>query len=311
MKRGTKGILTACLVLFVLGIVFCAIGAIIGIEEVDITPSWERQLVQMFQGETDNWADLPEDAAILNDDEDTGKVKSKQTVTFDKEEIRSLDVSLDYASFTMKKAESGEEITLTIYCDDQEIYYETEDDGTLQITEDSKDYSVTPKKLKVILSVPADMEFDQVDISTDAGNVILKQTVRANDLSIEVDAGKVTGGELLIADETTLSVDAGKIEFSRIETGSLSMETDMGSQKIAALKISDEASVMCDMGKMDLTIEGKPSDYSYDINCDLGSVKIGDKTYTSLGCEKEINAGKDLPTYELDCSMGTIVVRFQ
>ena len=43
----------------------------------------------------------------------------------------------------------------------------------------------------------------------------------------------------------------------------------------------------CGIGNIDLDINGKESDYDYEISCSAGEVDIGDSSYSGIGHEQK------------------------
>ena len=57
------------------------------------------------------------------------------------------------------------------------------------------------------------------------------------------------------------------------------------------------------------SLEGAEQDYNYDIECGLGSVRIGDKRYNDLADDHEVNNGGSTMV-DISCSMGSVEVDF-
>ena len=63
------------------------------------------------------------------------------------------------------------------------------------------------------------------------------------------------------------------------------------------------------MGNLNFTLEGAEDDYNYDVDCGMGSVKIGSKRYNDLGDEFETDHDSS-STVSISCAMGTVNVDF-
>lgn len=115
-------------------------------------------------------------------------------------------------------------------------------------------------------------------------------TLRA--VEIEVVAGTIQA-DTIQADEVELSMVSGELIIDLIKTRNL--EAD------------------CVAGTMNLELEGKKTDYNYEINCKAGSVTLSgeqDEHFTSLWDEKKIenHAAKDI---EINCVAGEITITCQ
>lgn len=75
---------------------------------------------------------------------------------------------------------------------------------------------------------------------------------------------------------------------------------------IRAEKIDIEGGV----GTIDVTVAGKETDYSYDIECGVGSVGVGNSDYSGLGSSKHIeNPGNK--EIQIECGVGAVEVSFE
>ena len=67
----------------------------------------------------------------------------------------------------------------------------------------------------------------------------------------------------------------------------------------------------CGIGNIDLDINGKESDYDYEISCSAGEIDIGDSSYSGIGHEKKISNPGASGKMDLDCGVGNITVDFE
>ena len=65
------------------------------------------------------------------------------------------------------------------------------------------------------------------------------------------------------------------------------------------------------MGTMDLEISGQKSDYSYTLECGIGSIQIDGDEYSGLAQEKQIDNPGASRYIDLECGIGTINVAFK
>ena len=82
------------------------------------------------------------------------------------------------------------------------------------------------------------------------------------EFELEVDAGEAIV-EGIVANEASINVDAGKATI----------------EKLDAKKVDGSA----DAGELYLEVVGKKEDYSYNLECDIGTIRIGGESYTGLG----------------------------
>lgn len=181
--------------------------------------------------------------------------------------------------------------------DEQKITVEVINDSTgdVRVTENGNTLEISSsRKLKVHRTVkvfyPKEMNFREVELSVGAGRVEMKNNLTADSLEISLGAGEVISyGEITVT-EADLEVGTGSMELDRLD----------------AKEINGE----CGMGNMELEVTGKRSDYSYSLECGIGSIEMDDEEYSGLGREKEIQNPGSSRYMDLECGIGTIIVTF-
>lgn len=144
---------------------------------------------------------------------------------------------------------------------------------------------------KIILSYPKKTEFEEASIEVPAGTVNLKDNFCAKELDVSVVAGELTNDGAVTAENTTITVGTGNVDLE-----------DLTVQKLEA---------DCGIGNIDFTVNGRESDYDYEISCAAGNVDIGGSSYSGLGHEKDISNPGASGRMELDCGVGNITVDFE
>lgn len=109
------------------------------------------------------------------------------------------------------------------------------------------------------------------------------------EFDLEVDAGEATV-DGIIANEASINVDAGKATVKKLD----------------AKKIEASA----DAGELYIEVVGKKENYSYNLECDVGTIRIGEESYTGLGTEKKIKNPNAERFLEADCDVGNIIINF-
>lgn len=64
------------------------------------------------------------------------------------------------------------------------------------------------------------------------------------------------------------------------------------------------------MGNMELSLNGKESDYNYEVECSAGNIDINGTYISAFGAERSIQNGASR-TFKLECNMGNITVLFK
>ena len=109
------------------------------------------------------------------------------------------------------------------------------------------------------------------------------------EFELEVGAGEATV-DSVIADEASISVGAGKASITNLDAKDIDAEAGAG--------------------ELYIEMVGKKEDYSYNLECDVGTIRIGDESYTGLGTEKKIKNPNAKLFLEADCDVGKVQIDF-
>ncbi len=109
--------------------------------------------------------------------------------------------------------------------------------------------------------------------------------------------------------EFELKVDAGEATVDGIVANEASIDVDAGKATIKKLD-AKEVDASADAGELYIEIVGKKEDYSYNLECDIGTIRIGGESYTGLGAEKKIKNLNAERFLEADCDVGNVQVEF-
>ena len=110
-------------------------------------------------------------------------------------------------------------------------------------------------------------------------------------------------------EDLDIDVDAGEVQVESFLTNDLTMNCDMG--LIEALgKTLGDADLESGVGEINFTAIGNEKDYNYDLNCDIGSIVCGEREFTEIGSEYQIENQSD-KTMSIECGVGEVNVQFQ
>ena len=116
----------------------------------------------------------------------------------------------------------------------------------------------------------------------------------------------------LWADEVSLSVGAGQITAQFFETEHLDTECGAGSIELLGAVLTGDAEIDCKLGSIVLIManQAAESDYDYELSCGAGEVIVGNKSYSGLFREVEIDNGSSR-LIKADCGLGSIAIQFE
>lgn len=184
------------------------------------------------------------------------------------DDITQLDIEIAAADFTIKKADS-----FSVESNLKNLKVEGKN-GKLIIKETKKSF-VTYTNASLVLYVPANANFEKVEIETGAGRftvdelvskeiklelgageVIISSIAAAKKAEIEGGAGKITvdGGTLHNLD---LDMGVGKLNLTASVTGNSSFDLGIGETNIVLLGNKDNYTIKAEKGIGNITIEGK------------------------------------------------------
>lgn len=147
----------------------------------------------------------------------------------------------------------------------------------------------------VTIYCPANMQLRELDISIDGGEAILSVPLQMQELSVEIGAGRFECNELLQAVESDWEVGAGEIQLNTFAGSHMEFE--------------------CGMGSIAASIQGREQDYSYDLHCKMGEIRVGDIECGGIG-QREVNHRGDYHgddeeyLIEAECGMGSVEIDF-
>lgn len=184
------------------------------------------------------------------------------------ERCDSLDIEFGYGTLEVSY---GDVEQIQIEQENVKRYQCYVEDGTLHIEGNlQSNISIGNQDGKIVIVIPKDMMFDEVDFEVGAGQAEVSD-LKANKVDIEVGAGQMS--------------------IANLDVKELNAETGTG--------------------RLFAKLVGKQTDYSYNLECGIGQLKIGDSTYSGLGAEQNISNPGAERFMDVECGIGEIEIEFQ
>lgn len=236
--------------------------------------------------------------------------------------FRMIDAALDCGDLTIAE---GDEYRVSISRDERVNVDFSVQDGVLTLENPERFQLLlgTAGKCSVTVTVPRDTKLDRLNASTNLGCVTARD-IQAEEMELSSDLGNVTA-ETVSAQKASLTTNMGQINAAGLHARELELKDDMGDMEITGVEITElldfdssmgsvcidgrlaNVSGDCDMGSILLRIDGLEDAYSFDLSCDMGTVKLnGEKMGTSYE-----NHGNGRYTVTLDANMGDVEVTTQ
>lgn len=161
------------------------------------------------------------------------------------------------------------------------------ENNALMIEDNFNIFNLNNSNKKITVYIPINYQFNDVDISVDAGD-FEAENIYARDIEI--------------------SVDAGDFAAKKVTTTNLNVEVDAGKATIDLLDCLN-SDFDCDMGDIEVTMVGSEADYSYDVSCDLGSVRIGN--YKTDGLSDDYSFSGGMKKISVNCDASDIDIKME
>lgn len=333
MKRFTKGCLFTALALLAVGSVFCGMfGMLGGFRQLDSIERGGVHLgkldayLQKYGGRWWRWNDSGSGWSEEWQSGLNGLTSTVQT-EYKASDFRELDIELGGENLVIAQSED-DYVWLANGSKNARIKYGL-DGGAFKLYNAERDHfwgHITAPRGCVYLYLPKGMGLSAIDLEIGAGKVE-SIALEADEIDLEVGAGNVTvegmkartvrtdvgagsaniGG--IHADEADITAGVGSISVKGANVRDIAFEVGMGNIDFEGA-IAGDADIDCGMGNIDMALDGREADYNYNLDCTMGTVRIGDDKYSGLSSERFINNGSSRQ-FDVDCSMGNINISFR
>lgn len=295
MKKRWKVFWVMCIVLVILGIALCISGRLLGATLETVRNTFGFQVIDTYI-----WNVSSTDLHNTGDSSESYDESAGEYGGYGWRErfsdIRKLEIDVTCLEVELMEGD-GSEIFVDTSNISQDLLGDLEVSGKGEELEiELKNRNVWEKlannafdesKGTLLIRIPAGMQFEKAKIQVGAG-ILRADELRAEELDIEVGAGQVYL-DSFTAQELSLECGAG--------------EADLYGEALR------EAKIECGIGTVNYTAAGSQEDYNYEVECGIGSVTVGEDTYSGLGKVRKIfNGGSK--KMAIECGIGLVDVSF-
>lgn len=326
MKTFTKVCLILAGTLAGVGVIFCIIGGAMGasfgkmgnVSRTDWGIGWLDIASDWFSWDEDDFEEfedyLSEDLPVTSIENSDGAA----TYAYGADEIKNIsNLDIDIKAGSLKVLESEDEQIRLIVDANGGSVKQGINGSTLTVKDTTKGlfggwglFGWRNKGVKVVLYLPADMTFEQIEIDVSAGEVnTIGSELTAKDADLSVDAGSLKVGVLNVSRKLEANTGAGEVKIGDLTAEEAELDCGVGEMDIQGT-ISGNIKADCGVGELDITLYGEEESFNYILDCGLGDVRIGSSSYTSLGKKKKIDNNAE-KTMNLDCGVGSIKVKYR
>ncbi len=234
--------------------------------------------------------------------QDRTKLDGTNMLTVSADKVNELQVHLRHGYLQVTES-SDENIYVSMKGSKEDVSV-TQEQGKLVVRDERKGDN-SRKDISFYLNVPKHLSFSDVQLQIEAGVLEIDTEITADRMVLDAGAGEIIAEELY-ADDFFSSVGTGCIDIAQGDFGRMDLNCGIGTIEMKA-SVSQDSQMNCGMGSIDFELDGELDAYNYAVSCGIGSIEIGDDSYSSLSSDKRIdNHAK--ATFTLKCGMGEIEI---
>ena len=300
MKKGLKIVLITCVILFILGGIFIAVGIANGGSMAYYIDYKNHKISSSVETELISGNDQLDAFSEFDIDVDAAKV------TIVKGDSYNVEYKLYKRENTSINVENGKLVITTkiekntfnfdIFSDDQNPYIKI----TIPENAELSNGKINTDAGSVILS---NLDMKDLSLGADYGEVEIKDS-SFNNLDIETNAGSVTFDNVK-AEKAVINTDYGDVNITGTEVGDIKLDMDAGDLDVDSTKL-DNIEIDGDYGDVELKLIGEKADYEFRVSVDAGKISVdGEKE----GTKYNSNEGKD-KKIKIDVDAGDVDIDF-
>lgn len=240
--------------------------------------------------------------------------------TMEKEDIKKLNISVDYGRLIIKTDDVKEIKIDTKNIVTSRFSYNQLGDTLIIKYGGGFSFFTWKSDSEITVTFPKDMTFDKAVIKNGAGKTDIKN-ITSDEISMENGAGELTFADITAKDKLYLETGAGAVKLKNINCGKIDFQGGVGEINaedvvctglnmeagVGAFRFSGEIIGNVDIdngiGEVKMTVYGNSTDYSFDVDSGIGNVLVNGNTPTS-------NTGGKYK-FKIDTGVGEVRVDFK
>lgn len=232
---------------------------------------------------------------VFGDDEKSaGDVKNYDI----KENITSLEIEIGAAALEIKEGDRTE-----VKSNLKNLNVEVKG-STLFITQETTFFTKVSEDAALTLTVPKGIEFNEADITSGAGQVIIEK-LSAKEIELVLGAGEVIIEELSASYSCSIEGGAGKLSINGGSIKDLDLQLGVGEVNIEnALK--GDCEIDCGVGEANIRLLGNMEDYTVKMAKGIGDARVNGKEVSS---NEKIGSGPN--RIEINGGVGAVNVKIE
>lgn len=204
----------------------------------------------------------------------TGALLKENKVIYDgNENITKLNITLSYSNLIIQASDE-----FKIETNNKNVKL-TSKEGQIKITEEKINVSFETKDSNLIIYLPMEKEFEEVNLTTGAGKIEADLLVTKK-LNLKQGAGKIDFKRLTVLDETKIIGGAGSLDIEYGNLYNLNLSIGAGKCNISSL-FKGSNKINAGVGEVNINLFNSLKDYKIKINKGFGSINVNGESISS------------------------------
>lgn len=220
------------------------------------------------------------------------------TVNFKTDDISSLDINLLFTNLIIKQGNN-----LHVETNNEKVHFD-EENNSLKIKEDSRNWLSQNNKGDLILYLPENSQFKTVEIQAGAGKIQIENLV-TDFLSLELGAGETSIQRLNVSENCKIESGAGKVSLLDGRIKNLDLDLGVGKFELTSSLLGSNK-INAGIGSLELNLLGNKKDYLIKADKGIGTIHVDEAVVSD---DSTIGTGEN--TIKIDGGIGNIDVSFR
>ena len=220
------------------------------------------------------------------------------TTNFKNDNINQLDIEIAASELIIKTGE-----TLKAETNNDKIIF-NESNNKLQIKEKKHKWVSINKNQKLIVYLPENLDFENVNINTGAGKVNIEK-FNSKNLSFQLGAGEVEIKELNVTKDCKIEGGAGKLSILSGNINNLNLDMGVGQTNLNTI-LTGKNEIDAGVGELNINLQNGKENYTITAEKGIGNIKIDGKNISNGKVY-----GDGINTIDVDGGIGSISIDFK
>lgn len=161
----------------------------------------------------------------------------------------------------------------------------------------------------ITVTLPREKKLTAFELKLGAGRASLQETeLDCGRIGVETGAGKIRAGKVNADEYIDVEIGAGSVELASVQARALKVECGVGGFGMHGM-VQNGLTVDCGVGHCDIDLQGRETDYNYDISCGIGKVSLNGNRMSGIGSTHTRNNSGALGNIKVSCGLGKVNIK--